>query len=209
MPEAIGLRDRKKLEMRQLLTEVATRLFAERGFDEVTVADVAMAANVSVKTVFNYFATKEDLILEGRERIDAELVQAVKERAPDESVLSAVRRHTLLVAERMNALPADRRAAFRVIVQRSPTVYARLRQMSLRYEEQLEYVLTQDAATYDGDPIPRVVASVIGVLTHLAFGMTAWPDGRRQSHEEALANIHVVFDLFERGLADYGVQKPH
>lgn len=207
MPEEIGLRNRKKLETRQLLSEVALRLFAERGFDEVKVAEVAAAANVSEKTVFNYFATKEDLVLEGRERIDAELIRAVRERAPEESVLAAVRRHTLAVAERMSALPASRRAAFRTILQSSPTVYARLRQMSRQYEEQLEHILRQDMASQDSDPIPRVVASVIGVLTRLAFGMTGWPDGKQRSYAQTVASIDAAFDLFERGLAAYGVRK--
>src|SRR6266508_3482397 len=90
---------------------VHRHLYAERGFDAVTVADIAAATNVSAKTVFNYFATKEDLVLDGREETEAELVRVVRERAPDESILSAVRRPTLLVAGRLNALPAERRGA--------------------------------------------------------------------------------------------------
>jgi AcrR family transcriptional regulator len=208
MPEKSGLRERKKSETRQLLAEVAMRLFAEQGFDEVKVADIAAAANVSEKTVFNYFPTKEDLVLEGRAKLDAELVRAVAERAPGEAVLSAVRRHTLAVAERMNATPPERRAAFRAIVQNSPAVYARLRQMSADYERQLEEMLAQETGTSNDDPIPRIVAHALGILAHLAFGMTAWPDGRQQSHAESIANIEATFDLFARGLKDYGIRKP-
>jgi AcrR family transcriptional regulator len=207
MAEDLGLRERKKREMRRLLAEVATRLFAERGFDEVKVADIAAAANVSEKTVFNYFATKEDLILDGREQIEAELIREVRERGPGESILAAVRRHTLAVADRMNALPAERRAAFRKVVQSSPTVHARMRQMSLQYEDELARLLAAETAAPPSDPTPHVVASALGVLTRLAFGVTGWPDGKRRSHVETVAGIGEAFDLFERGLAGYGVRK--
>ena len=59
---AQGLRERKKLQTRELIAETARRLFAERGFEAVTVAEVARAADVAEKTVFNYFPTKEDLV---------------------------------------------------------------------------------------------------------------------------------------------------
>jgi AcrR family transcriptional regulator len=63
-----GLRERKKRAAREAIAATARRLFAERGFDVVTVAEVAAAANVSEKTVFNYFPTKEDLAFAGREQ---------------------------------------------------------------------------------------------------------------------------------------------
>jgi AcrR family transcriptional regulator len=203
----VGLRERKKREMRRLLADIAMHLFAERGFDAVTVADIAAAANVSAKTVFNYFATKEDLVLDGREEIEAELVRAVRERAPDESILAAVRRHTFLVAERMNALPAERRALFLKVVRNSPTVHTRMRQMSLQYEDQLADILAEEATASAGDPTPRVVASLLGMLARLAFGVPGWPDGRQRSHAEIVAGIGAAFDLFERGLSEYGVRK--
>jgi AcrR family transcriptional regulator len=199
-----GLRERKKRETRRLLAEVATRLFAERGFDEVTVADIAAAANVSDKTVFNYFATKEDLVLTGREEIEAELIQAVRERELREPVLAVVRRHTLAVAERMHALPAERRAAFRKVVQSTPSVHARIRQMSLQSEEQLARILAEQTGASAIDPTPRVVASIIGVLTRLGYGVTGWPEGKRRSHAETLASIATAFDLCAQGLAEYG-----
>src|SRR4051812_29484183 len=103
-----GLRERKKRETRRLLAELATYMFAEHGFDHVKVSEIAAAANVSEKTVFNYFSTKEDLILDGREEVESELLRTVVSRPPGESILAAVRRHTLAVADRMNALPAER-----------------------------------------------------------------------------------------------------
>src|SRR5882724_2534205 len=127
MTDDLGLRERKKRQTRRSLSEVATRLFAERGFDSVKVSDIAAEANVSEKTVFNYFETKEDLVLEGRAEVEADLLRAVCERGLGEPILEAVRRHALSVAERMNALPAERRNAFRKIVATTPSVHARMR----------------------------------------------------------------------------------
>ena len=67
-PQAEGLRERKKRLMRQQLSDTATRMFLERGFDAVRVSEIAEACGVSEKTVFNYFPTKEALILD---RLDA------------------------------------------------------------------------------------------------------------------------------------------
>jgi AcrR family transcriptional regulator len=208
MADELGLRERKKQETRRLLAEVATRLFAERGFDDVKVADIAAAANVSQKTVFNYFATKEDLVLKGREEVETELIRAVREREPGESALSAVRRHALAVAERMRALPAEHRNAFRKVVATVPSVHARMRQMSLRSEDELARVLATETGAAASDARPRIVASVIGVLTRLAFGMTGSQDSRRRSHVDIVSSINGAFDLLEHGLADYGVRKP-
>src|SRR6266487_3923227 len=140
-------------------------------------------------SVFNYFAAKEELVLDGREEIEAELVRAARERAPDESILSAIRWHTLLVAGRMNALPAERRAAFLKVVQNSPTVHVCMRQMSLQYEDQLAHILADEATASVGDPTPRVVASLLGMLARLAFGVSGWPDSRQRSHVEIVAGI--------------------
>ncbi|MEV8373402.1 helix-turn-helix domain-containing protein [Kribbella sp. NPDC056861] len=62
--EELGRRERKKLQTRQVISDVATTLFMERGFDQVTVAEVAKAADVAVQTVFNHFPTKEDLLFD-------------------------------------------------------------------------------------------------------------------------------------------------
>src|SRR5215211_4000416 len=86
-----GLRERKKRAAREGIAATARRLFAERGFDAVTVAEVAAAADVSEKTVFNHFATKEDLAFAGREEGIAQFVTAIAERPTDSSVLDVCR----------------------------------------------------------------------------------------------------------------------
>src|SRR5438128_3317105 len=95
MNAAQGLRERKKEQTRQAIAETARRLFAERGFDGVTVAEVARAADVSEGTVFNYFPTKEDLFYSGMESFEAALVEAVRDRPAGESAPAAFRRFLL------------------------------------------------------------------------------------------------------------------
>src|SRR3712207_3485304 len=93
-----GLRARKKRAARQTIARTARRLFAERGFDAVTVAEIAAAADVSEKTVFNHFPTKEDLAFAGREEGIAQFVAAISERPRGSSVLDVFRglTHTVL-----------------------------------------------------------------------------------------------------------------
>lgn len=207
MIDDLGLRERKKRETRRLLAEVATRLFAERGFEIVTVSDIASEVNVSEKTVFNYFETKEDLVLEGRMEVEADLLRAVRERRAGEPMIEAVRRHTLAVAARMNALPAERRNAFRKILANTPSVHARMRELSQRSENELARLLAEETAKGESDPVASTVASVLCVLTRLAFGFVGG-ECKRWKHSDVVSRINESFDLLARGLADYGTGFP-
>src|SRR5919108_5129533 len=95
MTSGLGLRERKKQQTQLQIAETARRLFLERGFDAVTVAEVAREADVSEGTVFNYFPTKEDLFYSGMEVFEQRLIDAVRDRPAGESVLAAVRRIVL------------------------------------------------------------------------------------------------------------------
>jgi AcrR family transcriptional regulator len=207
MIDDLRLRERKKRETRRLLAEVATRLFAERGFEIVTVSDIASEVNVSEKTVFNYFETKEDLVLEGRMEVEADLLRAVRERRAGEPIIEAVRRHTLAVAARMNALPAERRNAFRKILANTPSVHARMRELSQRSENELARLLAEETAKSESDPVASTVASVLCVLTRLAFGFVGG-ECKRWKHSDVVSRINESFDLLARGLADYGTGFP-
>jgi AcrR family transcriptional regulator len=85
-----GLRERKRRLTRQLISDVATTLFATRGFDSVRVAEIADRVGVSEKTVYNYFPTKESMVLDTADEMVASLARALRERGPEEPLTSAV-----------------------------------------------------------------------------------------------------------------------
>src|SRR3954466_7134018 len=84
-----GLRERKKQRTRELIADTARRLFAERGFERVTVAEIAREAEVAEATVFNYFPTKEDLFYSRLAAFEDELLEALRRRPAGTSVAAA------------------------------------------------------------------------------------------------------------------------
>ena len=153
-----GLRERKKQQTRQLIAEIARRRFSERGFAAVTVAEIAREAQVSEKTVFNYFPTKEDLVYWRLESFEQELLGTVRDRAPGESVLDAFARFVRAPRGMLGDVDEEAReelaALTRTIVE-SPALLAREQQIFEGYTRSL-------AAVIDGDGIePWVTANAL------------------------------------------------
>lgn len=201
-----GLRERKKRELRHLLSELALDLFSKRGFESVTVAEIAAAANVSEKTVFNHFATKEDLLLTDRRELWSRLVQEIQDRAAGIPVIEVVRQHVLSIVKHLQNAPAGKRNAFSKVVRSTPAIHMRLFEMSLEYERQIGDLLAEETGASKSDPTPWVIASFIGPLSRLAFGV-GWGDDKARAQAEMLAGINAAFDRLEKGLAGYGMRK--
>src|SRR5919108_4215791 len=128
MDDQPGLRERKKQQTWGLIAQTARRLFQERGFDAVTVADIARAADISRKTVFNYFPTKEDLFYSGLEFFEARLLEAIRQRKPGESILAAFTRFVtdsrgLLAVDDPDA--GERLLTINRLITKSPALLAR------------------------------------------------------------------------------------
>ena len=207
-----GLRERKKQQTRELIADAARRLFADRGFDAVTVAQVARAANVSEVTVFNYFSTKEDLFYGGMQFFEEKLLDAVRERARGESVLEAFRRPVL---EGFKRLAADERARMITtagkLISASPALEAHEREIVARYTRRLAEQLAEEAGAKPGDVEAIGVASALmGVQRALvSYVRSSILAGRRGEKLVADARSQAVrgFGRLEKGLADYG-RKP-
>src|SRR3712207_6628936 len=88
---SVGRRERRKAQTRAEVRAAAQRLFAERGFEAVTIADIAAAADVAVQTVFNHFESKEALFFDGRTPWVHEAVAAVTDRLPGSDPVAAYR----------------------------------------------------------------------------------------------------------------------
>jgi len=163
MAATTGLRERKKQRTRELIAETARRLFVERGFDAVPVAEIAREADVSEKTVFNYFPTKEDLVFWRLESFEDELLSAVRDREAGESILDAfgrfvMRRRGLLAAEGPEA--TERLAAITRMIVSSPALLARERKIFDRYTASLADLISERGAD-PGDVEPWVVANAL------------------------------------------------
>jgi AcrR family transcriptional regulator len=212
-----GLRERKKEQTRRLIADTARRLFAERGFDAVTVAEVAREADVAPKTVFNYFPTKEDLFYSRLEAFEEALLAAVRERKPGESVIAAFRGF-LLSQGGVLAIKAgggddeatrQLRTVTRVITE-SPALLARERQVISRYEEALAALLAEETGVGARAVEPRAVANaLLGVHRALiVYVRERALAGARASEirRGVRAEARRAFAELERGLGDYAVK---
>ncbi|WP_353943835.1 TetR family transcriptional regulator [Streptomyces sp. HUAS MG91] len=136
-----SLRELKKRRTRETLSETAVRLFLERGYDQVSVAEVAAAAEVSKPTLFRYFAAKEDLVLHRFADHEDEAARVVAGRAAGESALEALRRHFLAGLERRDPVTGlcDHPAvlAYQRLLYGTPALVARL----YGYQERSEKAL--------------------------------------------------------------------
>jgi AcrR family transcriptional regulator len=159
---ASGLRERKKRMTRAAIFEVAARLFSERGFGNVTVAEIADAANISVKTLFTYVRSKEELVFSDEPNILDALVAAVRDRPAGQAPLDAVT-STLL-----NALVADTDPAglegFHKLIGQSPAVRSRLRALWDETEDALTNALTEPGDDGHEHAAHRLEAASLMVL---------------------------------------------
>jgi len=208
-----GLRARKKQRTRELIADTARRLFTERGFDAVTVAEIAREADVAEKTVFNYFPTKEDLFYSRLEEFEDELLAALREREPGKMALDAFA-DFILEPRGVLAFDTSRdpeateqlRTITRVITE-SPALLARERQVFARYAESLAALLAEETdAAPDGVEPAVAAAALLGahralidyVRRRTLAGASAAAIGRGVRAEAKRA-----FALLERGLGDY------
>jgi AcrR family transcriptional regulator len=211
---ATGLRERKKQRTRELIAETARRLFLERGFDQVPVAEIARAADVSEKTVFNYFPRKEDLVYWRLQSFEEELLSAVRGRAPGESVFDAFSGFVLqqrgLLAE-PDPEAAERLAGLTRMITESPALLAREREIFERYASSLADLLAQETGACPGDVEPRVVAgALMGVHRSLVdFSRRRIAEGARgpRLRREVRAQGERALATLGRGLEGYGERR--
>jgi AcrR family transcriptional regulator len=208
MNTQLGRRERKKQQTRELIADTARRLFTERGFDRVTVAEIAREADVAEKTVFNYFPTKEDLFYGGMEVFEAELVDAVRERPVGEPVLDAFRRFVLDSLGRLaNEEMPDVVATAARLVAASRALQAREREIVAHSTDALATLIAQEAkAPADDVEASAAAAALMGVQRALvAYVRAQVLDGRHGPELAAgtRAQAERAFARLETGLAGY------
>lgn len=207
-----GLRERKKQQTRQRITETAIRLFAERGFDRVPVAEVAREADVSEATVFNYFPSKEDLVYHGMEEYEGELLDAVRNRPAGVSVLAAFRDFLVTPRASLAGEPgaAERIATAARIIAGSPALQARELRSFDRHTAALAELIARESRARTQKIEPWVVANALmGVQRAMKDAVhrqaLAGRDGARIARDVNAA-ARKALDVLERGLGGYAVR---
>jgi AcrR family transcriptional regulator len=208
---AEGLRERKKRLMRQQLSDTATRMFLERGFDAVRVTQIADACGVSEKTVFNYFPTKESLLLDRLETTMASLRTGLADPGipPVEAALrildgelSAMTSWLAAQDDPVQAGTAIRR--FGALIQATPSLRAYQSDMMDRFVEVAADILAERARLSPGDPEPRIAAIALLGLWRIQFhALSRYLDGTRnpaQVHQAVTADVRRAACLIDAGL---------
>jgi AcrR family transcriptional regulator len=211
-PPQVGLRERKKRRTRQLIAETARRLFAERGFDRVTVAEIARSAEVSQQTVFNYFPTKEDLFFSGLEVFEAELLDAIRQRDPGQSILAAffgfvTEASGLLAADDPDAI--ERLRAIARLIDESPALRARERRIYAAYTSELADLIAAETKARPDAIAPRVAANAMiglhkSLVDFVRRSVLAGERDRARIVRRLRAQSRAGLALLERGLSDLG-----
>jgi AcrR family transcriptional regulator len=210
-----GLRERKKERTRQLLADTARRLFSERGFEQVSVAEIARAAEVSQATVFNYFPNKEDLVYSRLETFEEQLLTAIRDRPRGETVIAAFRSFILeprgLLAATDEAAAKELVALTRMIAA-SPTLRAREQQILARYTDALAKLIAEETGASANDLRPYVVANaLIGVhrslIAHVRRRLEAGTPNRGRLARETREGGEKALALLAEGLGDYAPKR--
>ncbi len=175
-PPPAGLRERKKAQTRQHISDVATGLFLARGFDAVTMADIAGAADVSVKTIFNYFGSKEDLLFDRQDEVVGSIERISSQRQPGEGLVDAMLRavqagYPATPWGSWSALSEEavrgRRSYYRM-VEDHPHLRARVLLIDRRIAQAVRQIVARDLATDEDDPQTLAYAE----LVHTAYAAT-------------------------------------
>jgi len=165
--ELLDRRARKKAQTREQIRRIAHRLFAERGFDSVTIADVARESDVAVQTVFNHFATKEELFFDGRVPWVDGPAQAVRSRAPGQQPLPALRAYLVeQVGSLVGSLADEERRRYVATVEASETLRAQEREYVFDAERRLAVALVEawDDGAAPGPADPTTAAALTAAI---------------------------------------------
>lgn len=192
-----GLRERKKQQTRQAISAAALRLFAERGYAETTLAEIAEAAGVAPRTIFAYFDSKEDILLCDEVTFLGMLKQRLEQRPPDTTTVDVIREFVGSVG------PPDEETMLRKqIVAANPALQLRTRGRLAELEPMLAKSIARDLGAGPDDIRPLLIAASITT----AFNSVrerfseAEAEGQTITHEQGMAVLDQVLEFLRGGL---------
>ncbi|MGH8989969.1 MAG: TetR family transcriptional regulator [Acidimicrobiia bacterium] len=195
-PPPEGLRERHRRRTEALLEEEALRLFEERGFDLVTVDDISAAADVSRRTFFRYFATKEDVVLADQPRRLEELREALAVRPADEPPLRALRQAMLYLASHHQE-DKERLLRRAKLMRATPSLQIRAMGTQRAWEQAVTDMMAERLGVDPAvDLRPGVIASA--TLASLRTAISMWVTGNGRG--DLVALVGEALDLLDGGL---------
>ncbi|MEW2067133.1 TetR/AcrR family transcriptional regulator [Streptomyces sp. NPDC007346] len=201
---AEGLRERKKRQAKQHISDLATGLFLEHGFVTVTVAEIAELADVSVNTVYNYFPAKEDLFLDRMKGVTQRVARYVRARDKGESaaeaVLREVRAAVVGVSPEFGLM--DGFADFMRVIEEAPTLKARLWYLQQEVLQAVVETLREETGAAEDDPLPLLVGGQIAWIEHTLVGYISQEMMKRRKAADVARDALGVLDEIEDLLGD-------
>lgn len=219
--EPVGLRQLKKRRTYEAVSDAAIALFLERGFDKVSVAEVAAAAEISKPTLFRYFPAKEDLVLHRFSDHEDEAARIVAGRPRGHSPLAALRAHFLAGLTRHDPVTglndAPEVLAFHQLLYGTPSLVARLYGYQERAERALAGALggptpgPTPGPAAEPPPAAPLTARLAAAQILAAQRVLALENWRRVAAGEPVADVHTdavraanqAFDQLSSGLTQY------
>jgi AcrR family transcriptional regulator len=191
---APGPRERKRQQTRERLTRVAMALFLERGFEATTLDDIASAADISRRSFFHYFASKEDVVFAWHEESTAALIAAVAARPANESMLSAAEN---AISAMVRQLEPGEAIAMARLKRDNPALQAR---DQVKYEK-LERALAEALGSRAGHKTEKLQARLVAMIATgaMRIGGELWAAEGARENPEALAKrifaaIRAIFN---------------
>lgn len=193
----VGLRERKKQQTRDTIARVALRLFAQRGYDETTLADIAEAANVSPRTIFSYYEGKEDILFCQEGAFLEQLKEKLEQRPAGATTVDTIRQFIASIP------PPDEQAMLRKqIVTNNPALQIKIRAHLGQLEPLLTQSIAQDLhAGPDDIRPPLLAASMTAAFTTVRDRLLEAKADGPISHEDAMRTIDQVLEFMRGGLA--------
>jgi AcrR family transcriptional regulator len=192
-PMATGLRERKKQQTREALMRAAFALFAERGYDATTLADIADAAGVSTRTIFAYFPSKEDIVFCGFESMREALAEALASRPADQDALGALR--DFIVSSAHEKTDADQR--LEQVIAADETLRSHKRARIADFQDLLAAAIAEDLGSGPDDLRPQVAAAS---LTAAFEVLEREGGGKSHNADELAAAIDPIIAFVRAGL---------
>jgi AcrR family transcriptional regulator len=183
-----GLRERKRQQTRERLSRAAMALFLERGFEATTLDDIAAAADVSRRSFFHYFASKEDVVFAWQEESTAALVAAVAARPADESMLMAAEN---AITAMVRQLEPNEAIAMACLKRDNPALQAR---DQVKYEK-LERALAEALAKRAGHKVEKLQAPLVAMIATgaMRIGGELWAaEGAREKPEALVRRMFAA-----------------